>query len=118
MSMFIFAGTGPALEGECSSIATFYEELIRHWPEIDTVPEDEIDNKEYCPWSCALNRSGMAVVMPCVWSMADKVVAFVEALARKHGLVLFNSQSGTVSLPEHLKNKTIPVHNRRKKVSR
>jgi hypothetical protein len=93
----------PYLEGESLSVAAFYDDLTRRWPEIDTVPEEEIDNKDYCPWSCALNRSGMAVVMPCVWSMAEDVEAFVRGLATKHGLVLFDPQSGTVSLPEKLK---------------
>jgi len=41
--------------------------------------------------------------MPCVWSMAEDVEAFVRDLATKHGLVLFDPQSGTVSLPEPFK---------------
>ena|SRR5208337_5302636 len=92
----------PYLKGESPSIAAFYDDLIRRWPEIDTVPEEEIDNMNYCPWSCALPHSGMAVVMACVWSMAEEVEAFVKDLAKKHGLVLFDPQSDTVSLPEQL----------------
>ena len=91
----------PYLEGESASIAAFYDELIRRWPEIDTVPEEEIHDTEYCPWSSALNRSGMALLMPCVWSMADEVSVFVRRLANKYSLVLFDPQSGKVSLPEH-----------------
>jgi len=73
----------PYLKGESPSIAAFYYDLTAQWPEIETMPEDQIDNKEYCPWSCSLNHSGMAVIMACVWSMADDVAAFVEALAKE-----------------------------------
>jgi hypothetical protein len=74
---------------------------MEKWPEIDTVPEEKIDDKEYCPWSCALSHSGMAVVMACVWSMADEVTALVQELSKKYHLVLFNPQTDTVSIPEN-----------------
>ena len=93
----------PYLEGDSQSVTAFYDELTARWPEIDTVPDEKIDDHGYCPWSCALCHSGMAVVMSSVWSMADDVFAFVSSLARKHKLVLFDPQSGTVSLPEGLK---------------
>jgi len=35
----------PYLEGDSLSVAAFYDDLTRRWPEIDTVPEEEIDNK-------------------------------------------------------------------------
>ncbi len=56
----------------------------------------------YCPWPCALSHSGMAVVIACVWSMAEDVETFVKDLAKKHRLVFFDPQSDTVSLPEQL----------------
>jgi hypothetical protein len=93
----------PSLEGENLSVAAFYDELTKRWPEIDTVPDDKVDDTDYCPWSCALNHSGMAVVMPCVWSKADDVAEFVHKLAQKHGLVLYDPQTGIVYLPEQLK---------------
>jgi hypothetical protein len=92
----------PYLDGENSAVAAFYEELTEHWPEIDTIPEEKIGEMEYCPWSCALDHSGMAVVMPCVWPMAEKVATFVQGLASKHRLVLFDPQSSRVYLPEQL----------------
>jgi hypothetical protein len=100
---FIFAKTGLISKAKVISIVSFYDELTRRWPEIDTVPDEEIDNLEYCPWSCALSRSDIAVVTSCVWSMADEVEAFVRELAQRHRLVLFSPQSGSVYLPEHLK---------------
>ena len=92
----------PYLEGESKAVEAFYQELIQRWPEIDTILEDEVGDFDRCPWSCALERSGRAVVMACVWSKATDVAQFVERLARKHGLVLFDPQSGRVTLPPHL----------------
>ncbi len=93
----------PFLGGESRFVAAFYDELTERWPEIDAVPDEEIDSVRHCPWSCALNRSGMAVVMSCVWPMAEEVAAFVANLAEKHGLVLFDPQTGTLLLPERLR---------------
>jgi hypothetical protein len=93
----------PFLEGEYPMVRAFYDELTRHWPELDTVSEEKIDDKEYCPWSCAISHSGIAVVTACVWPMADKVGSFVKDLATKHQLVLFDPQSERVHLPERLK---------------
>jgi hypothetical protein len=93
----------PYLEGNSSAVAAFYQDLTQHWPEIDTVPEEKIDDFDFCPWSCALNRSGRAVVMSCVGSKASQVKGFVEPLARKHGLLLFDPQANRVTLPERFR---------------
>jgi hypothetical protein len=92
----------PHLEGDSADVIAFYEELIGHWPEIDSIPEENVGNFDICPWSCALDHSGEAVVMACVWSKADEVFAFVSQLADKHKLVLFDPQANQVSLPDHL----------------
>jgi hypothetical protein len=89
----------PYLEGDNPSIAAFYEELIGHWPEIETVREDKVGDFEFCPWSCALDHSGEAVVMSCVWSKAAEVAAYVTSLARKHELVLFDPQAIEFTCP-------------------
>ena len=44
-----------ALSGENKAVEAFYNELTSRWPEIDTVP-DKIDDTDYCPWSCALDK--------------------------------------------------------------
>jgi hypothetical protein len=36
------------------AVDAFYQELTAKHPEIDTVPDDRIDDHDYCPWSCAL----------------------------------------------------------------
>lgn len=39
------------------AVDAFYAELVANHPEIDDVPEDQIDDHELCPWSCAMDRS-------------------------------------------------------------
>src|ERR1700734_2067336 len=92
----------PYLEGENAAVKAFYRGLFQRWPEIDTIPEEKIDDLDFCPWSCALIPSGRAVVLFCLWPKAPEGAQYVEALARKHGLVLFDPQADRVILPEHL----------------
>jgi hypothetical protein len=79
------------------AVDAFYAELTARYPEIDTVADDRIDDHDYCPWSCALDRSPGHVIMPCVWSQAENVERFVHQLARKHGLAVYDPQQGRVS---------------------
>lgn len=95
----------PYLNGDSPAIRAFYEELTGRWPEIDTIPEHHIGNFEFCPWSCTLSRSGMAVLMACVWPKTVEVVQYVKPLARKHGLLLFDPQSNRATLPVCLQPK-------------
>jgi hypothetical protein len=84
---------------EHPAIQAFYDELIAKHPEIDDVPEDRIDDDEYCPWSVAMDRSAGHVIMCCVWSRAEYVRGFVGQLALKHGLVLYDPQEGNAIYP-------------------
>jgi len=63
------------------SVDVFYAELTAKHPEIDTVPDDRIDDHDYCPWSCALDRSPGHLIMSCVWSKAEYVESLVHELA-------------------------------------
>ena len=92
-----------ALEGQNQQICAFYDELTGKWPEIDKVPDEKIDDHDYCPRSCAIDRSGMHILLSCVWSKAQDVAAFVEELALKHELLLYNPQQNTVTLPPALR---------------
>ena len=83
-----------------SAVDAFYAELTALHPEIDTVPEERIDDHDYCPWSCALDRSSGHVIMPCVWSRAAHVEGLVKNLARKLGLAVFDPQNGVISYPD------------------
>ena len=82
------------------AVDAFYDELTAKHPEIDTVPDHLIDDHDYCPWSCALDRSPGHVIMPCVWSKAEYVDGLVRELARKHGLAVFDPQSGRITYPD------------------
>ena len=83
------------------AVEAFYQELTQTHPEIDTIPEERIDDHEYCPWSCALDYSRGHVIMPCVWSQAENVDRTVRQLADKHGLAVFDPQAGKISYPSY-----------------
>ena len=78
-------------------VDAFYAELTAKHPEIDTIPEERIDDHDYCPWSCALDHSPAHVILSCVWPKANYVGALVAELARKHGLALYDPQSDQVT---------------------
>ena len=81
-------------------IEAFYIELTSMHPEIDDVPEDRIDDMDYCPWSIAFDHSPGHVIVSCVWPKADYVDGLIRILARKHGLDVFDPQTGTLSDPD------------------
>jgi hypothetical protein len=88
------------------AVDAFYAELIAKHPEIDKIPEEKIDNHELCPWSCKLDHSPGHVILCCVWSKATYVSQFVESLARKHGLAMFDPQTDRVTYPDSSTGKT------------
>ncbi len=81
------------------AVDAFYAELIRLQPESDTVPEELVDDTEYCPWSSALDRSHGHVLLCCVWSQAARVANLVGIRAAKHGLLVYDPQEGRVYYP-------------------
>jgi hypothetical protein len=83
----------PAIEG-------FYTELTAQHPEIDTVPDERIDDTDYCPWSIAFDRSPGHLIINCVWSKAEYVDRLIRQLARKHGLAVYDPQSGKIRYPD------------------
>ena len=82
------------------TIDAFYSELTTKYPEIDTVPVEKMDKHDFCPWSCKIDHSPSHVVMSCVWSEATYVHQFVQDLARKHGLAIYDPQSDVVTYPD------------------
>lgn len=82
------------------AIDEFYAELTTRHPEIDTIPEEKIDDHDYCPWSCKLDRSPGHLIMSCVWSKATDVHRLVQNLARKRGLAIYDPQSDVVTYPD------------------
>jgi hypothetical protein len=90
------------------AVDAFYEEITAKHPELDDVPDDRIDDKDLCPWSVPFDRSPGHLIMSCVWSKASYVEDLVRELARKHGLAVFDPQSGTVIYPESPKAPSPP----------
>jgi hypothetical protein len=81
------------------AVDAFYAELTAKHPELDTVPDDRIDDHDYCPWSCGHDYSSGHVIISCVWSKADYVSRLVHELAGKHGLAVYDPQSKRISYP-------------------
>ena len=77
----------------------FYSRLISLYPEVEAVPEDELDDS---PWACSMEVSGSHVIMAIVPEQSEKVVPQVLVLAEEHALVCFDPQAGKVYLPPHL----------------
>ena len=91
-----------------AAIDSFYSELTAKHPQIDDIPEDRLDDHEYCPWSIAFDRSPGHLIMCCVWSRADYVSSLLKSLARKHGLALYDPQSERVWYPDDAPVETKP----------
>jgi predicted nucleic acid-binding protein len=82
------------------AVDAFYAELTAKHPEIDEVPKEKANDRDYSPWSCKLDRSPSHVIMCCVWPKATDVGQLVESLARKHGLALYDPQSDLITYPD------------------
>jgi hypothetical protein len=80
-------------------VYAFYCHLILYYPEIDLVPEPQLDD---CPWACALDVSDSHVIMAIRPNKSARVIPLVLALAEQHGLVCFDPQAGKVHLPSRL----------------
>ena len=84
---------------EHPSVDAFYSELTSLHPEIDDVPDERIDDLDYCPWSVAFDRSGAHLILCCAWAKADYVRELVHCLAEKHGLAVYDPQTGKIAYP-------------------
>ncbi len=79
--------------------AAFVAALTKDYPQIDELPDDQIDN---CPWSCGLDVGPSWAMMNIVWSRSHEIAKFVFALCRQHDLALFDHQTGLVCLPDRV----------------
>lgn len=82
------------------AIDAFYDELTARHPELDDIPEDQLDDHDLCPWSVAHDRSDCHLIICSVWSKAEYVHEFVHQLARKHGLIVFDPQATAITYPD------------------
>src|SRR5687768_5571132 len=76
------------------AIESFYAELTAQHPEIDDMPEEQI--QESCVWSIAFDRSTGHIIMCCRWPKADYAGQLIQSLAKKHGLAFYDPQSERV----------------------
>jgi len=81
------------------AIDAFYAELVAKHPQIDDISDDQVDDHDLCPWSVAFDQSSGHLIMCCVWSKADYVSALLRPLAAKHGLAVYDPQSGLIHYP-------------------
>jgi len=81
------------------AVDAFYQELTAMHPEIDDVPDDRVDDTDYCPWSIAFDRSDAHLIICSVWSKAEYVGDLIVSLARKHGLAVYSPQANSVVYP-------------------
>jgi len=75
------------------AVKAFYAELTAKHPEIDDIPADQVEDRNHCPWSAAMNKSGGHVIMSCEWPRAEYVATLVASLAAKHGLAFYDPQA-------------------------
>lgn len=90
------------------SLDAFHAELVARHPEIDDVPEEQIDDLDVCPWSIAFDRSPGHIIMCCAWPKADYVNGLLKTLARKHGLALYDPQAERIHYPDEAPSQSKP----------
>ncbi len=81
------------------SLDACYRDLTARHPELDDVPESEINNTDLCPWSAAIERSDGYLILSTVWSKAAHVLGLVRILGQKHGVTVFDPQTGILYPP-------------------
>src|SRR3974377_1582843 len=79
-----------------ASAYKLYCDLISLFPEVETVPEDELDS---CPWACGIDAAADHVIMAIHLEHAPKIIGQIVWLAAKYELVCFDPQAGKVYLP-------------------
>ncbi|WP_410672353.1 hypothetical protein [Amycolatopsis sp. cmx-4-68] len=77
----------------------FERELTARYPPLSSMAPDD----ESSPWNADPTVLGEAVVLTMSWSAADAVAPFVQELAERHDLVLYDPQDRTVHLPPALR---------------
>jgi hypothetical protein len=81
-------------------VYAFYCRLTSLYPEVEMVPEDELDS---CPWACSIDVAGDHVIMAIQPEKSERIVPQIVAMAEQHELVCFDPQAGKVHLPPHLR---------------
>jgi hypothetical protein len=77
-------------------VAQFVDALSARWPDIDTLPESEIDAS---PWSGGFEVSPAHVLLTMRFSAPGAVIDFCVETALRLGLNVFDPQDGTLYSP-------------------
>jgi hypothetical protein len=88
-----------------ASVYNFYCGLVSLFPEVETVPEDELDS---CPWACGIDIAADHVIMAIQIAQAQKIIGQIVSLAAKYELICFDPQAGKVYLPPRFETKRTP----------
>ena len=94
-----FAATFDPASGQSDRLRGFYDEMRAGFPAMngpDAVGDDEVDNDKVTGYEF---HPGF-VYMDFRWSASEAAAEAVPALARKHGLGLYDPQGETVVLPQ------------------
>jgi hypothetical protein len=80
-------------------VSRFYDALLAKYPPLESLTQELHDTSRSSPWAQTPERSDRVVAMSFVWSVPGEVIDDVFALAREHGLVLYDPQGPDIHLP-------------------
>ena len=86
-------------------VAQFVASLSAQWPDVDTLPESELDAS---PWSGGFEVSPGHVLLTMRFSAPDAVLDFCLTTALGLGLNVFDPQDGTLYSPNQEPRKARP----------
>ena len=112
--LFVFSGPRPADEGDfglrlvrfndgdeaafdaSTRLLAFHDDLLRRFPALEDLPEDKVDDGV---WAMTPERSDRLIQVSASWPEAERMAKEVPKLAKRHGLFIFDPQSGHIVRP-------------------
>jgi hypothetical protein len=79
-------------EQPSTRILSYIEELTAKYPDLDELPDDEVDDSPWADSPLRGNVMGPFFYFALVPSKADETVPFIADTARRHELVCFDPQ--------------------------
>lgn len=91
-----FIAEAPRL-GRFNSLAYgFYNEIVRRYPDIETIPEEDLESS---PWACSLEFEEDYAIVGLLPECRHSVIPVILALADAYSLVCYDPQNAKVHLP-------------------
>lgn len=81
-------------------ILSYIEELTAKYPDLDDLPDDDVDDSPWADSPLQGNVMGPFFYFALVPSKADETVPFIVETARRHELVCFDPQQEKLLWPE------------------